>query len=178
LSGNIIGIGRRIFAGWVAPWLLWSVQSRAALPPGVEGRPVRIQLDDGALQTIPGDERAEVTVEEDKSTAAKALIKKTPPGRAVPVIFIVDGVLSVPVIWDTIRKMLRRQYYGGVIIDGRQTPALITHDKALPAEMVLFIGSDGHSQRYEAKNIPEDILQACQGTLCLLGGRSEHFSSS
>ena len=158
MSGDIIGIERRIFAGSTAAWVLCPVQGRAALPPGLEGRSVRIQLDDGALQTIPGDERADVTVAEDKSTTAQALIKETPHGRAVPIIFIVIGVLSVPVIWDTIREMLRRQYYGGVIIDGRQTPASITHDKTLPAEMVLFIGSDGKSQRYEAKNIPEDLL--------------------
>jgi hypothetical protein len=158
LPGDIAGIGRRIFAGRMAGWLLCPVEGQAALPPGVEGRSVRIQLDDGALQMIPGDERADVAVDEDKSPAAQSLIKETPRGRAVPIIFIVVGVLSIPVIWDTILEMLRRQYYGGVVIDGRQTPALITHDKTLPAEMVLFIGSDGKSQRYDAKNIPEDLL--------------------
>ena len=86
------------------------------------------------------------------------MIKETPPGRAVPIIFIVVGVLSIPVIWDIVREMLRREYYGGVIIDARQTPALITHDKTLPAEIVLFIGPDGKSQRYEAQNISEDLL--------------------
>jgi hypothetical protein len=142
----------------MAAWLLCPPRGRAALPPGVEGRSVRIQLDDGALQTIPGDERADATAEEDKSEAAQALIKETPKDRAVPIIFVVVAVLSIPVIWDTIREMLRRQYYGGVIVDARQTPALITHDKTLPAEMVLFIGADGKSQEYEAKNFSEDIL--------------------
>ena len=142
----------------MAAWPLFSVRGRAALPPGVEGRPVRIQLDDGALQTIPGDERADATVAEDKSAAAQELIRETPQGRAVPVIFVVVGILSIPVIWDTIREMLRRQYYGGVIVDARQTPALITHDKTLPAEIVLFIGADGKSQKYGARNFSEDIL--------------------
>lgn len=132
---------------------------RAALPPGVEGRSVRIQLDGGALQAIPGDERSDVTIEEDKSSAAQALINETPQGRAVPIIFIVIGVLSIPVIWDTVNEMLRREYYGGVVIDGRQTPALITHDKSLPANFVLFIGSDGKSEKYEAKDFSEVMLE-------------------
>ena len=54
--------------------------------------------------------------------------------------------------------MLRRDYYGGVVIDARQTPALITHDKAMPAETILFIEPDGHSVRYESRNVPEDLL--------------------
>jgi hypothetical protein len=134
------------------------VSGRAALPPGLEGRSVRIQLDDGALQVIPGDERADLKVEEDRSAIAQALIQETPRGRAVPIIFIVVGVLSISVIWDTVREMLRREYYGGVVIDARETPALITHDKTLPAEMVLFIGPDGKSERYEARNVSEDLL--------------------
>ncbi len=140
-------------ASLLCPALGWG-----APPPGVESRSVRIQLDEGALQTIPGDERADVVVEEDKSAVAEALIKDTPPGRAVPIIYIVVGVLSIPVIWETVREMLRREYYGGVVIDARQTPALITHDKILPADTVLFIGPDGKSQRYEARNISEDLL--------------------
>jgi hypothetical protein len=118
----------------------------------------RIQLDSGTLQVIPGDERADVRVEEDRSVAAKTLVEHSPPGRAIPIIYIVVGVLSLPVIWDTVREMLRREYYGGVIIDARQAPASITHDKTLPAGIVLFIGPDGNSKKYEAPNIPEDLL--------------------
>jgi hypothetical protein len=94
----------------------------AAVPQGVEARPVRIQLDSGALQQIPGDERADLQVNQDSSPPAQALIRATPPGRAIPLIFVVVGILSIPVIWDTIREMLRRDYYGGVLIDARQTP--------------------------------------------------------
>jgi hypothetical protein len=157
LSGDITRIGRRMITGSMAAWLLRPVLGQAA-PPGVERRSVRIQLDDGALQTIPGDEQADVTIEEDNSATAQTLIKETPPGRAVPIIYMVVGILSIPVIWDTVREMLRREYYGGIVIDARQTPALITHDKTLPAELVLFIGADGKSQRYEARNVPEDLL--------------------
>jgi len=70
----------------------------AAMPPGVEGRKVQIQLDEGALQRIPGDERADATVTQDESPAAKALIQATPEGRAVPIIYVVVGVLSISVI--------------------------------------------------------------------------------
>jgi hypothetical protein len=153
------GFGRRAAAVSVASWLLLLPRlGWTALPPGVEGRRVRIQLDDGALQAIPGDERADVTVTQDTSPAAQALIRATPPERFPPVIYVVVGVLSVPVIWDTIREMLRRDQYGGVLIDARRTPALITYDKTLPADLVLFIDPDGHSQRYESRNIPADLL--------------------
>jgi hypothetical protein len=73
-----------MIAGAMAAWLLCPVLGRAAPPPGVKRRPVRIQLNGGALQTIPGDERADVTVEEDKSATAQALIKDAPPGNAIP----------------------------------------------------------------------------------------------
>lgn len=52
-------------------------------------------------------------------------------------------MLSIPVIWDTVREMLRREYYGGVIVDARQTPATISYSKALPAQTITFIGPDG-----------------------------------
>jgi hypothetical protein len=124
----------------------------------LEGRQVRIQLDDGALQQIPGDERDDLAVMQDSSPSAQALVKATPPGRAIPIIYVVVGILSIPVIWDTIREMLRRDHYGGVLIDARQSPALITHDLALSADTLLFIGPDGHSERYTSRNVPEDLL--------------------
>ena len=146
-------------AGLIAAWFAFPARGMAALPPGVEGRSVRIQLDQGALQTIPGDERADVMVEEDKSAKAQALINEAPRDKAIPVIYLVVGVLSIPVIWDTVQEMLRRRYYGGVIIDGRQTPALITHDKSLPANWVLFISPDGKSEKFEAKDFFEVVLE-------------------
>jgi hypothetical protein len=158
LLGGVARVGRRMVTASMAASFLCAASGWGAPPPGVESRSVRMQLDEGALQTIPGDERADVLVEEDKSTSAQALIKETPPGKAVPIIYIVVGVLSIPVIWDTVREMLRREYYGGVVIDARQTPALITHNKTLPATFILFIGPDGKSQRYEARNVPEDLL--------------------
>jgi hypothetical protein len=153
-----VSLGRRaVLAGWLV-WSLFPVIGRAALPPGVEGRSVRIRLDDSAIHAIPGDERVDVKVEEDHSSTAQAMILETPKERAVPIILIVVGVLSIPVIWDTVHEMLRREYYGGVVIDARHTPALITHDKILPADTVLFISADGKSERYESRNISEELL--------------------
>jgi hypothetical protein len=151
---------RHAVPGLVATWLIFSARESIALPPGVEGRSVRIQLDQGALQSIPGDERADVTVAEDKSAKAQALIKETPHEKAIPLIYLVIGVLSIPVIWDTVQEMLRREYYGGVIIDARQTPAMITHDKSLPARFVLFINANGKSEKYEAKDFSENMLES------------------
>jgi hypothetical protein len=151
-------VGRRVVMGWMGLLLLRPVSGEAAVPQGVESRQVRIQLDGGALQQIPGDERADLKVTQDSSAAAQALIQAAPPGRAIPIIFVVVGILSIPVIWDTIREMLRRNYYGGVLIDARQTPAVITHDKTLPADIVLFIGPNGHSERYESRNVSEELL--------------------
>jgi len=147
-----------MLAGSIAAWF-FNLEGKAALPPGVEGRSVHIQLDEGALQKIPGDERADVSVIEDKSATAQALIKNAPKQKAVPVIYIVVGVLSIPIIWDTLQEMLRRNYYGGCIIDARQTPALIRHDKSVPAAFVLFISPDGKSEKYESRFFSEGMLR-------------------
>src|SRR5690349_60020 len=100
----MFGVGRRLFVGSALVWLARPFRSLAAPPPAIEARPVRIQLDDGSLPQIPGDERADLTVTQDTSRAAQALVEAAPPGRAIPIIFVVVGVLSIPVIWDTIRE--------------------------------------------------------------------------
>jgi hypothetical protein len=158
MQNQLTGSRRRIIASWIILALFRWTTGQAALPPGVEGRQVHMQIDKGALQKIPGDERTDVAVREDTSSEAQALIRATPPGRAIPVIYIVVGILSIPTIWDTIREMLRRDHYGGVLIDARQIPALITHDRSLPADIVLFIGPDGHSQQYESHNLSQELL--------------------
>ena len=130
----VIAVQRRVVITSIGFFLLEIGIGKAAVPPGVEARRVRIQLDEGALNKIPGDERTSLQEQQDSSTTARSLIRNTPPGRAIPIIFVVVGVLSIPVIWNTIREMLRRDYYGGVLIDGRQTPALIISQKSLPAK--------------------------------------------
>ena len=90
------------------------------MPPGVEARRVEIQLDEGALNKIPGDERTSVQERQDLLNDGAKSDPEHSTGRAIPIIFVVVGVLSIPVIWNTIREMLRRDYYGGVLIDGRR----------------------------------------------------------
>jgi hypothetical protein len=50
------------------------------------------QLDQQALNTLPGDERAELQVKEETGPAADALQKRSPPGKAVPIMFICNNL--------------------------------------------------------------------------------------
>jgi hypothetical protein len=156
---NSFDLSRRLIVTTTACSFLPAGRARA-LPPGVEGLSVRIQLDEQSIAKIPGRERAEASVVEDRSAAAQALIAAAPRERAVPIILIVVGALSVPVIWDTVQEMLRRYYYGGVLVDARQTPVSITHDRTLPADLVLYIAPDGQSKRIAARDFTADLLGA------------------
>ena len=108
-----------------------------------ESAQVQIQLDQQALNTLPGDERADLNVQEDTSPSAGALKARSQPGKAIPVIYLVIGVLSIPSIWSAVQEMLRRHEYGGVVIDTRTTPANIHHDQSLQADLVMVIRTDG-----------------------------------
>jgi hypothetical protein len=120
---------------------------------------IRMQLDQQALNTLPGDERAELQVKEDTSPAAEALKKRSPPGKAVPIIFIIAGVLSIPSIWSAVQEMLRRHEYGGVVIDTRTTPANIHHNQALQADMVMVIRADGSVETRQSTLATEGFLK-------------------
>jgi hypothetical protein len=128
-----------------------------------ESAQIRMQLDQQALNTVPGDERAELQVTEDTSPAAGALKARSPPGKAIPIIYIIIGVLSIPSIWSAVQEMLRRHEYGGVIIDTRTTPANIHHDQALQADLVLVIHPDGSSEKVPSTLATEDFLKAALG---------------
>lgn len=132
-----------------------------------DATPIRIQLDQQALNTIPGDERAGLEVTEDKSSSAEALKESSPPGKAFPIIFIVIGVLSVPSIWAAVQEMLRRHEYGGVVIDTRTSPASIHHDQSLQADLVLVIRADGTAETVRSTLATEDFLK---GVLSRQGG--------
>lgn len=124
-----------------------------------EGVQVRIQLDQQALNTVPGDERADLEVTEDTSPAAEALRKRSPPGKAIPIIYLVVGVLSIPSIWSAVQEMLRRHEYGGVVIDTRTTPANIRHDQSLQADLVMVIRADGTMETIRSTLATEDYLK-------------------
>jgi hypothetical protein len=124
-----------------------------------EATKIRIQLDQQALNTVPGKERAGLEVREDTSPAAEDLKARSLPGKAVPIIYLIVGLLSLPSIWGTVQEMLRRREYGGVIIDTRMTPANIHHDQSVPADLVLVIKPDGSNQTVPSTLATEDFLK-------------------
>jgi hypothetical protein len=128
---------------------------------------IRIQLDQQALNTVPGYERAGLEVTEDTSPAAESLKAKSPPGKALPIIFLIAGVLSIPSIWAAVQEMLRRHEYGGVVIDTRTSPANIRHDQAVQADLVLVIKADGSTESVRSTLATEDFLK---GVLSHPGG--------
>jgi hypothetical protein len=134
----------------------WGMRSALAQ----EARQIRIQLDQQALNTLPGDERAGLAVTEDISPEAQALKARSPPGKAIPIIYLIVGLLSLPSIWAAIQEMLRRSEYGGVIIDTRTTPANIHHDPSVQADLVLVIRANGSAETVRSTLATEDFLRS------------------
>ena len=130
-----------------------------------EAAQVRIQLDQQALNTVPGYERAGLEVTEDTSPAAQGLKAKSPPGKALPIIFLIAGVLSISSIWAAVQEMLRRHEYGGVVIDTRTSPANIRHDQAVQADLVLVIKADGSTESVRSTLATEDFLKGVLSSL-------------
>jgi len=121
---------------------------------------VRIQLDQQALNAIPGDERVGLDVREDTSLAAQALKAHSPPGKALPIIYLIAGNLSLPSIRSAVQEMLRRREYGGVVIDTRGSgPADIRNDPAAQADTLLVIRADGSTASVRATLVTEEFLK-------------------
>jgi hypothetical protein len=142
-----------VWVGCIAGWGLRSVMAQE------EGTQVRIQLDQQTLNTIPGDEREDLKVTEDTSPEAQALKERSPPGKAIPIIYLIVGLLSLPSIWASIQEMLRRREYGGVIIDTRTTPANIHHDLSVQADLVLVVRADGSTESVRSTLATQDFLK-------------------
>jgi hypothetical protein len=128
-----------------------------------EAAQIRMQLDQQALNIIPGRERARLEVTEDTSASAEALKKNSPPGKAVPIIYLAVGLLSVPSIWSAVQEMLRRNEYGGVVIDTRTTPVSIHHGQDLPADLVMVIRADGSIEKSSSTLVTESFLKDLLG---------------
>jgi hypothetical protein len=141
----------------------WGLRSAMAQ----EGAQIRIQLDQQALNTVPGDERADLEVTEDTSPGAQALKARSPPGKAIPIIYLIVGLLSLPSIWGAVQEMLRRREYGGVIIDTRTTPANIHHDQSVQGDLVLVVRADGSTETVRSTLATQDFLN---GVLSHHGG--------
>ena len=124
-----------------------------------EAAEVRMQLDQQALNAVPGDERVGLEVTEDTSPAAQGLKAHSLPGKALPIIYLIAGVLSLPSIRGAVQEMLRRHEYGGVVIDTRTSPAKIRNDLTAQADWVLVIRADGSMERVRSTLVTEDFLK-------------------
>jgi hypothetical protein len=111
---------------------------------------VRLRADSTVLQSVPPGVRQHLQVSQDRSPAAKELAAQAPPEKAVPIILIAVGVMSIPVLYSSILEMIRQTFFGGVIIDARTKPVSVINSKSVSANMVLYIAPDGKSQYYSA----------------------------
>lgn len=118
-----------------------------------------MQLEQQALITLPGRERAGLEVAVDTSPGAEYLKKKSLPGKAVPIIYVISGILSIPSIWSAVQEMLRRLEYGGVVIDTRTTPVNIQHDLSLEGDLVMVIRADGSTETIHSTFATVEFLQ-------------------
>jgi hypothetical protein len=120
---------------------------------------VQMRLEDSSLQQIPPSLRQSVAITRDVSAEAHRLKQESPPERGVPVFFILLGALSVPVVWQSMMEMIRQYYYGGVIIDAREKPPLISNSHSVPANMVFFIDANGKARQFRSQDFSEAVLK-------------------
>jgi hypothetical protein len=137
--------------------------SAAAFPFDTRGQQVhavtiRIRVDDSVRQSIPLLLQQSLRIELDRSDEANELIRRSPAGRAVPIMFIIFGAMSIPVILQMMRESLRQIYYGGVMLDMRTQPPSVTSDPKIPANMVFVIDADGKMSRFTSDQLSPELL--------------------
>jgi hypothetical protein len=142
-----------------AAWGAWVAASGLQSAMAQEGPAVRMQLDQQALNAVPGDERAGLEVTEDTSSTARDLKARSSPGKALPIIYLIVGILSLPSIRGVVQEMLRRHEYGGVVIDTRTSPANIRSDLTAQADSVVVILADGSTESVRSTLVTEDFLR-------------------
>ena len=120
---------------------------------------VRMQLDQQALNALPGDERVGLEVTEDNSPAAQVLKARSLPGKALSTIYLIAGVLSLPSIRGAVQEMLRRTEFGGVVIDTRMSPTNIRNDLTAQVDSLLVIRADGSTESVKSMLVTEDFLR-------------------
>jgi|ERR1043166_8724910 hypothetical protein len=135
----------------------------AAFPIGTRSQQgdivtIRVRIDDSVRQSIPPTLQQNLRIELDQSEEANELIRRSPAGRAVPIIFIVFGSMAIPVIVQMMREALRQIYYGGVMLDMRTQPPSVTSDPKIPANMVFVIDSDGKMSRFTSDQLSPELL--------------------
>jgi hypothetical protein len=120
---------------------------------------VRIRADESARAVIPPIGQGDLTIEPDQSEAAKDLAQRSPPGRAVPIIFIIVGAIAVTELLQMIKELVRQVYYGGVVIDTRTQPPSVTSDPKIPANMIFVIDAAGNTDRFTNDQFSLDVLK-------------------
>jgi hypothetical protein len=141
----------------------------AAFPARLQSEPVdkieiRIRVDDAVRQSIPPIVQRNLVIEPDPSDEAKELVRRSPPSRAVPIIFIVVGAMSIPLIVQMMREALRQVYYGGVLIDMRKQPVTVTSDPQIPANMIFMIDPEGKTTRFTSDQLSPELLISFMNT--------------
>jgi hypothetical protein len=119
---------------------------------------VRIRADQSVRAVIPPVMQGNLTIEADQSEEAKALAGRSPPERAVPIIFIIVGAMAVPVVLQMIREALRQTFYGGVVIDTRTLPPSVKSDPQIPGNMVFVIETGGKTTQYTSDQLSPAVL--------------------
>jgi hypothetical protein len=132
--------------------------SRAASAQQGDTVTIRIRVDESVRAVIPPIVQRNLMIELDQSEEAKDLARRSPPERAVPIIFIIAGAMAVPVVLQMIREALRQTYYGGVILDMRSQPPSVTSDPKIPGNMVFVVDIGGKTTRYTSDQLSPELL--------------------
>ena len=134
----------------------WVLVARAQTDEMVN---VRIRVDDTARAVLQPVEQRNLTIEPDNSQEAKDLAKRVPAGRALPILVIIAGAIAVTELLRMIKELYRQTYYGGVVIDTRRQPPLISSDPKIPGEMVFVIDAAGKVTQYTGDEFSLDSLK-------------------
>jgi hypothetical protein len=120
---------------------------------------IRIRIDDSVRGILPPIVQENLSIEHDQSEAAKELVRRSPPTRAVPVLSIIVGAMALPIVFQMIKELLRETFYGGVVIDTRAQPPSVTSDPKIPANMVFVIDGSGKTSRFSNDQLSLDLLR-------------------
>ena len=120
---------------------------------------VRIRADESVRAAIPPIAQGHLTIKPDQSEEANDLARRVPPGRASPVIFIIVGAIAATVLLQMIKELLRQVYYGGVLIDARSQPPIVTSDPKIPANMIFVIDAEGKTTQFTNDQFSLDVLK-------------------
>jgi hypothetical protein len=86
-------------------------------------------------------------------------------GKAAPVILIIVGAIAAINIAEMLLELVREYYYGGVLIDTRVTPTLITNEPKIPADTLVVISKDNSHAKFRKTDISTGFVSSILGKL-------------